>query len=60
MTIQAVDMVRNIRNDYYDLIKDMSLKERKEFFRQKAAILKNRIDSLSNEKQGKPKVTSKM
>ncbi len=51
MTIQAVDMARNIRNDYYDLIKDMSFKERKEFFRQKAEILKKRIDSLSNEKQ---------
>ncbi len=53
MTIQAVDMVRNIRNDYYDSIKDMSFKERKEFFRQKAEILKKRFDSLSNEKQWK-------
>ena len=45
-TIRAVDMVRHIRDEYYNLVKNMSFEQRKEFYHKKAEIVNSRASAL--------------
>ena len=49
MKIKTVDMVRQIRQRHYELLKEKTFEERKRFYEQRTEVVRKKVEEMRGE-----------